>query len=323
MKKVLFRVDAHKKIGLGHLKRCLNIARLAMESGYQCDFYSYIESANLADEVRTSGARLQNLDRMLEIHDDLQLLSNKSTEYDTLVLDGYQYDSQFFESLSPFGGSEIMVVDDIGDRVLKCSKVLNYNIAAKESWYQGSDYSKIYLGMDYWPIVDSLKMALQQREQRQVDKKTFLVTLGGGDIKENLEFIHKTLKQFDFPNSVRVVLVTAGISLEEKDSRIEYRDFIHDFHNFLADVDFCISACGTTIYELLYLGIPTIAVSLAENQKKTFEYLVDQNLVVEGNLKDSSQMLTALRSLFEIQAAAQPAETFEGLSPKRIDELFG
>jgi spore coat polysaccharide biosynthesis predicted glycosyltransferase SpsG len=75
---------------------------------------------------------------------------------------------------------------------------------------------------------------------------------------------------------------------------------VEDMANLMSSADLCIGACGTTTWERCCVGLPTIAIILAENQKNTSENLDKEgallNLgwyhnVTENNIKEGIEGL--------------------------------
>lgn len=151
---------------------------------------------------------------------------------------------------------------------------------------------------------------------------TVLVTVGGGASAEFARRIADQLK----PLGIRVIATTGFGSNPRNpptpDSQIEHA---------MATCRFAISAAGTTLYDLLASGVPTIAVAVDRIQLRTAEEFQQLGATVSAGLLDrlsSSELLDRCREMLgneflvsKMVSAGRDTVDGEGLS--RVVDIIG
>jgi hypothetical protein len=151
---------------------------------------------------------------------------------------------------------------------------------------------------------------------------TVLVTVGGGASAEFARRIAEQLK----PLGIRVI-TTTGFSSNPRnsptpDSQIELA---------MATCRFAISAAGTTIYDLLASGVPTIAVSVDRIQLRTAEEFQQLGATVSAGLLDrlsSGELLDRCREMLGNEflvskMVSTGRDTVDGKGLSRVVEILG
>ena len=288
MKKIIFRVDASKKIGAGHLMRSIALASEIMETNVEISFLtrnmpkSYL---NLLSEKGISCFELSS--RSEDLSDDQWLTvsqgqdANECTsiletlDCDLLVVDHYGLDREWELKMRPFT-KKILVIDDLADRLHDCDFLLdqNYYVDMRRRYCcKVSTGCTLLLGPEF---------ALLKKEFREMHKnillrrsiKTILVSLGGIDANNFTATTLLAIAKFGLDKFlVDVVIGTEHpfpeliISMCEK-----YKFNIHiqtgEMAKLMARADLAIGASGTTTWERCCMGLPSILVTLAENQVK-------------------------------------------------------
>ncbi|MGL5764463.1 MAG: DUF354 domain-containing protein, partial [Sarcina sp.] len=177
-----------------------------------------------------------------------------------------------------------------------CDFILNQNLHAKTLNYNFSNTTKLLLGGKY----TLLREEFLNNQPIQIKKEisSVLLTVGGSD---NLNFTHTLLKEIKhFNSTINVVLGPVFKFNEELKSKYnKYGNIIfHDNANMLElmkSSDVAISACGTTIYELAYLGIPTIGLVIVENQAKIGGFLNSEKIAMISEVHNVKNNLNSLR----------------------------
>jgi UDP-2,4-diacetamido-2,4,6-trideoxy-beta-L-altropyranose hydrolase len=288
MKKVVFRVDASKKIGAGHLMRCIALASEIMQTKVEIFFLTRnIPKSYLNLLIAMGITCLELCSRSDGVSDDQWLAVSQDEdanecmsildrlECDLLVVDHYGLDRCWEQRMRPFT-KKILVIDDLADRLHACDFLLDQNYYI--------DMSKRYV--DKVPAECTLllgpEFALLKREFRVMHKnilprrsiKTILVSLGGVDANNFTATTILAIAKFGIDKfAVDVVIGTEHpipeliVSMCEK-----YKFNIHiqteEMAQLMARADLAIGASGTTTWERCCLGLPSIVVALAENQVK-------------------------------------------------------
>ena len=153
-------------------------------------------------------------------------------------------------------------------------------------------------------------------------ENTVLVTVGGG---ASADFARRIADQLS-PLGIRVI-TTSGFgsnprNMPTPDSEIE---------NAMATCRFAISAAGTTLYDLLASGVPTIAVAVDRMQLRTAEEFQHLGATVSAGLLDrlsSVELLDHCRELLGNQSLVQSMvstgrDLVDGKGLSRVVDIVG
>ena len=300
--RIVFRVDASVQIGTGHVMRCLTLAAALRAQGGECHFLSRALPGNLIATIAGRGFAVTALDPPEENAGnpdsaiphaawlglpwqrdatETRTVLAEQGKPDWLILDHYALDRSWQAAL-PLGGVRTLVIDDVADRPLDANIVLNQNYGASADCYSGTVRgSPVYLcGSDYAllkPEFAALREAAVAARERRLEKKDvrLLISLGGVDQHNLSGAILDALAQ-RAPAAAWQVDVVLG---SEAPHRAAVADQIAGLEavtlhiatdqmpELMAEADLCIGAAGTTSWERCTLGLPTILVELAANQR--------------------------------------------------------
>jgi spore coat polysaccharide biosynthesis predicted glycosyltransferase SpsG len=194
-----------------------------------------------------------------------------------VVIDGYRFGSLFQQEIADSETGVVCIDDNAHLEHYFGHILLNQNIHAAPGMYDGRIGSsmKLLLGPDFCLLRQ--EFASTPAPPRDHDRvKRLVVTFGGSDpagLTPRVLRILAPLAESDW--EVRVVLGSgSACSAEVADlaatlmkGRIQLLVQPGSMRDVFAWADIAISAAGSTLYELMYMGVPTIAVVVAENQK--------------------------------------------------------
>jgi UDP-2,4-diacetamido-2,4,6-trideoxy-beta-L-altropyranose hydrolase len=320
--RVAFRADASLVIGTGHVMRCLTLADALRERGAECVFLSRDHRANLHQIVEARGHSILSLGGI----DDESIQDSSTTDYvhwlgvdlqrdiddtrsklaglyvDWLVVDHYALDAQWEESMRPFC-SRIMVIDDLADRNHSADLLLDQNLGAVTAHYKSRVPKKcaLILGPQYALLRQEFAKlrdhSLFRRSEGNLNR--LLITMGGVDREDVTSAVLDALEQCDFSEGFNVTVVMGpGAPWRDKVmAKVQKLPFpaivIQNAHNMaklMCDADLAIGGAGSTAWERCCLGLPSLHVVLAENQRRIANalgeagaacFLERSNLVVE------------------------------------------
>lgn len=161
--------------------------------------------------------------------------------------------------------------------------IINQNIGAEEFKYKVDKDTKLFLGTKY----TMLREEFRNTPIRSINKDVsdIMLTLGGSDVNGITNTILDYIKDLQFNFHVVV-----GPSFEEHNienlKKIEgLKSNIKLYFNpnmieIMNKCDITISACGSTLYELSSLGVPTIGVIIADNQANIAKKMEKENLIL-------------------------------------------
>ncbi|MBX0359453.1 UDP-2,4-diacetamido-2,4,6-trideoxy-beta-L-altropyranose hydrolase [Halobacillus sp. Nhm2S1] len=276
---LFIRADASHSIGEGHVMRCFAIAQSWMERGGKVTFVCKYLPLELEDRLNKEGFRVSfiNPNSIGDTDDAFQTGAlAKANGCRCLILDGYHFMSIYQEILKN-QGLKIVVVDDYGYADFYWSDlILNKSLIAHTLSYSNkSDNTKLLLGPKYNILRKEFLSYKNKEHVLNTNVNEILVTFGGSD-PDNVS--SKILQYLDgsIQKQIKVkVVIGSGYrymsELKEQKKRVNYNlEIVRNARN-MAEImyrsDVAISAGGTTLFELAYMGVPCLVVQIAANQK--------------------------------------------------------
>ncbi|MBS6830977.1 MAG: UDP-2,4-diacetamido-2,4,6-trideoxy-beta-L-altropyranose hydrolase [Desulfovibrio sp.] len=291
---LLIRADAAPRMGAGHVMRCLALAQAACKTGLNVHMICRLGIGWLRSRLAKENIPLHILpDHPPEKELPEELLQQLQGEGLPLTaegpiwiaLDGYHFDGDCQKAIM-CAGYRLLVIDDYAHLPeYHCDILLNQNIGAEKLLYHGTIGHKL-LGLDYVLLRQEFLKVKKRAIKRisPIPPQNILITLGGGNFIEYLEKIAAEMDMTELASST--VRVIQGAMNAERvraafvrcPARLEILSRVDDMPALLLDTDLCITAGGSTCWELCYLGVPFLTVELAENQHAIVELLHTQRI---------------------------------------------
>ena len=283
---VVFRVDSSTKLGAGHLMRCMTLSDELQKQNHKITFICKKLNGNLIKLIKhkvlvlpmQNKFQVANLfvDSVDEIQgqDVIQTIKAIPKNTDYLIVDSYSLDEKWHRQLRPYT-RKIMVIDDLADKQFDCDILLNQNLGSKQENYQNkTPYGcELLLGCDYAllrPEFALLREKAKEKRKKTKEIKNILITMGGSDYSN---ITYDVLKQLD--NKFNIIVVLGALSPHNKmikdyskDKNIKVIINANNMAELMLNADLAIGASGSTNWERLYLGLPSLVFSVAENQRK-------------------------------------------------------
>jgi UDP-2,4-diacetamido-2,4,6-trideoxy-beta-L-altropyranose hydrolase len=204
---------------------------------------------------------------------------------DWLVVDHYALDFRW-EGRLRSRVQKIMVVDDLADRRHDCDLLLDQTLAASEERYRSLVHEEcdLLLGPRYAMLRPEFALnrdaALEKRKQTTSIRK-ILVAMGGTD---PFNITERSLQGIELLGNKKLeVTVVLGSSaphlkaITEKAQKSKLRvSVLTDVQNMaeiMVDHDLCIGSGGMTSWERCVLGLPSLTITLADNQEPVLREL--------------------------------------------------
>lgn len=282
---LLIRADASPRMGAGHVMRCLALAGWAAREGCEATLISRAGVPWVAEKVRTEGIAFIPLEGGIPASERpaalLDVLGPASPGA-WAVLDGYHFGLDCHKAVRT-AGYKLLVIDDYAHLPeYSCDILLNQNIGAEEFTYTG-DIGQKLLGPKYALLRPEFAKAREKAQARIFPEKAqkILLTLGGGDFSGHLARI---APDFTIPELAGCILrVIAGAMPHERihellrdcPAQVEILGRVDDMPALLLDTDLCVTAGGSTCWELCCLGVPFLTVEVAQNQRALLRHLAE------------------------------------------------
>lgn len=273
MKRIAIRADGSSNIGMGHIMRCMAIAKEFKKRNIEVLFITkqneIVSNILVENKLKIINITPMNLKEEILIVKNILLKEN----IDTILVDSYYLSDNYLNQLS-VACKLLISIDDNNLYTNPSDIIINPNIYGPDlNYYVKNSKVKLLLGWDYIILRDEFINLSPIIINEKV--KNILVTMGGTDINN---YTIKVLKSINNIEATINVIIGSGFKCIDEIKRIsEDKTNINLIYNpsniaqVMKENDIAISAGGTTIYELASLGIPTILITQAENQKNLAE----------------------------------------------------
>lgn len=291
---LLFRCDASSSIGLGHLSRCASLARAAAELGLRSAFLLNEAELSLPAWIHQD-IRARVLNPVPRPGDRYDLAATRAAALRLsvrwVVVDTYAADESFFAGLQ--GETfHVCVIDDLADRNLSSASLLINPTPGSELWAgRRCRGVEVLAGSSYALLHRAFSKAREDRGEPPCrPPQQVLVTLGGSDPRGLSGPAVRAVGALLSGAEVSLVLGPAASPAADEldtDSKVTIFQGLspQEMAGEMAKSDLAIASPSTTAWELSCLGVPTLAVVVAENQRRNATVLAERSLceVVEGD----------------------------------------
>ena len=301
---IIYRSDSSSKIGSGHVIRSLTLAEELKKKGVEITFISRAHKGNLNKFIHKKGINVVELSKpknyifskknILEedykawlgvseeqdANETLTVIGDKRPEW--LIVDHYSIGEKWEKKMRPYV-KNIMAIDDLDNRPHDCDLLLDQNYSSNDSArYKGKipDKANCMFGPKFALLHPEYQKIRQNLRLRNGKVKKVLIYFGGSD-PQNLT--SKTLQAFSQLELESIFLdVVIGLNHPNKreiETFCKYRKssrcqtMLPNLAELMAEADLFIGAGGTTTWERLCLGLPSIVITTGKNQELTSKAL--------------------------------------------------
>ena len=293
--RVVFRVDASKTMGTGHLVRCLTLGSGLKEQGAEVSFITRLNDNYFSQLIEQQGFNLFVLEAQhndfvdegypphavwlgeawdVDAAQTIDVMSSFNSKVNWLVVDHYAIEERWHKSVRPYI-DRIMVIDDIADRVHDCDLLLDQNYYQDMALRYANkvpSHCSLLFGPQYALLRKSFERLCKQSKPRIGPVKKILIFFGGVDSDNLTEISIHALWQLERRDlSVDVVIG----ALHPKRDNIRELCCKYDFKchiqtnkmaELMSKADLAIGAGGSASWERCCLGLPCLTVAVAKNQ---------------------------------------------------------
>ena len=298
--KIVFRVDASNRMGTGHLMRCLALATVLRDRGAETRFICRAHPGNLIELLQQQsmpvtvlpepekmpGRNSEDYGALLGIPQDedaeqtIEALHGDRPDW--LIIDHYGLDSDWEQRLRPHA-AKLMVIDDLATRRHDCDLLLdqNYSEAGEERYRRLiPEACRLLLGPRYALLRPEYAAYRRILRHRNGKIRRVLVFFGGPDPYNMTSLALEALSAPEFRHlKVDVVVGDSNPhrAMLEKQTSVRPRTNLYGLRPHLADLmaqaDLAIGAGGATTWERMCMRLPSIVISISENQRPACEAL--------------------------------------------------
>jgi UDP-2,4-diacetamido-2,4,6-trideoxy-beta-L-altropyranose hydrolase len=287
--------------------RCVTLAHTLREQGAEISFVCREHQGHLCGLVAQRGfavhrlplseKRLDHLPRHggwlgaaweVDAEQTRQVIQSLGGTADVLVVDHYAVDHRWETALRP-SVTRILAIDDLADRVHDCDFLLDQNFFSNlATRYEGKVPPGCVnlLGPRYALLQPVYAELHSQVPVRDGPVRRIFVFFGGADTENLTGTSVAAFQQLGRRDIHLDVVMTANDSRYQTIEKaiqgwgnICLHGHLPSLGPLMATADLAIGAGGATVWERFCLGLPSIVISLAENQKPVCEDLARAGLI--------------------------------------------
>ena len=282
--RVLIRCDASTATGSGHVMRCLTLADALSLKGAEVSFICRQQAGDLNLLIEKRGYRVDRITgKPLGWEADARRCGEFAADGGAaswLVVDHYGLDARFERRLHRYC-DKILVIDDLADRPHDCDLLLDQNLYCDmESRYRGllPEACRTLLGPRYALLRPEFVEARRRQGARQGELRHLLISFGGSDPTNETTKALAALEML--PTEGLFLDVVAGSSNPRAPSLqaacaalpgCTFHTQVDNMATLMSRADLALGSGGTTTWERCYLGLPSLTVVVAPNQRLTTE----------------------------------------------------
>lgn len=275
----VFRVDAGPATGGGHAMRCLTLAEALAARGCICAF------ACNTGAVQTIPALAASRYEVWELTDDdvaspAALRRRWPAGAGLLTVDHYGLDAAYESACRPWA-ARILVIDDLASRDHDADLLLDQTLGRSDADYRGRvpPACRLMLGTDYALLRPQFAGAradvlCNRRERKALEQ--VLVSLGATDPDNVTGLVLTAIQTSRLPLNVDVILGAGSPNHAAVRTRLKALLPAGTLHinpdvkamiALMRQADMAIGAGGISAWERCCLGLPSIVLVLADNQR--------------------------------------------------------
>jgi len=355
MQHVLFRADASVSMGSGHVMRCLTLANRIRARGGRALFVCASHPGHMASAIEQQGHRLVLLPSRADFTADAALTpwehavqwadaqatlaAAEGQRFDWLIADHYGLDATW-ERLCAQTASHLLVIDDLANRPHLGNLLLDQNLGRMSSDYAAllPARCRTLTGPRYALLRDDFaahRAASLTRRRASRTLRHILVSMGGTDALGATEHVLKTLSQAVLPPDTRITVVMGAAAptlnaVKTLAGKMPWPTQVvvntSNMARLLSEADLAIGAAGGSAWERCCLGVPSVLVITADNQRPAAHALARAGCArlidcIDRIATELDPCLQKLQSGGALQTLSEnSAELVDGLGVQRVLE---
>ncbi len=289
---IMFRADSSSTIGLGHIMRCLVLAKRLKSKNKNLNiiFATQNLKGNINSKIIQKGFEVYTLKSKKK--SELIKLT-KSKKVDLLIIDSYKINLKYERKIIQNIECKVLVFDDMFKKH-SAHIILNHGLQAHKKDYKGlvCKKTKIFCGAKYTILRDEFF----KKYKGTKSKNKIAIILGGNDIKNLSLKIYKLLKNINSAYKITIITtsVNPNINKLKKEKNIKLLIDTDNVAKTLSKHSLIICASGGNLFEVMALKKDFINIRVAKNQDSIINFLqkkeifttLDKNNINKTSLKE-------------------------------------
>lgn len=285
--KVAIITEGLQGTGYGHLTRCLSVYQAFEEKGI---LPLYIADCDEKGKSFVSDANLIQLNWVKEQEKLFSIISN----FDIAVVDSYISPLAVYNEICK-AVNKAVYFDDYMRLNYPPAIIVNGTVGAEDLPYKREDKHKYLLGIEYAPLRKSFwDIVIPEKNSKEIEN--VFINFGGQD-SGNLtaRILDYLVEEFPELNYHVIYGTLVEHRVEYKNVKYYYGLNADEMLSLILKCDVAVTAGGQTTYELARIGVPTIAIGTAENQKYNLHGWVKRGFIKEELWAEQHNLLAKLK----------------------------
>ncbi|QYK03991.1 UDP-2,4-diacetamido-2,4,6-trideoxy-beta-L-altropyranose hydrolase [Shewanella zhangzhouensis] len=305
---ILIRADASVQIGSGHIMRCLVLAHALKKQGHEVCFACRRQSGDLVELIKKRGFRVINLvapaqppslgssveyASWLRVpwQQDAESLVTQAGKVDLLIVDHYGINIEWERWVKGELRCKLFVIDDLvrsHDADLLLDQTL---LRDKQAYISLGAAKRVLVGSDYALLAENFPAAREAMLSKPatLNRPRVLLFMGAMDLPNvTLRVIEAFAKIGASKRPLLTVLLGKHAchyqQVHEACARtygwVNHIEHVDNMAELMCQHDLAIGAAGTTALERACVGLPSIIIPMADNQKDICQNLVTTNAAI-------------------------------------------
>lgn len=329
---MLFRTEASALIGMGHLMRCMSLAKM-IKNNFDITFILEHHLPLAEQMIKGEKFNLEYIDKKMNEN----ALYN---EAEVVVLDGYNYNEETQKKVKA-NRKKLVFIDDVHNQHFYADAIINVSDSVSKKDYSVEPYTKLFLGSKYALLrIEFIEAAKKAPREITRVNRVFL-SMGGGDSANITLKALKALHTISSLTNIHVVIGAVNPHREELQAHIDNtkgntKIILHSGLNaaemisIMNECQVAICPASGTSLEVAAVGSGMISGYTATNQKGILSGLLEHKCAVSvGDLNAitveelSNNIEQCIKDLSIINAMIKHQKKLvDGLSPLRIVNMF-
>jgi UDP-2,4-diacetamido-2,4,6-trideoxy-beta-L-altropyranose hydrolase len=336
---VMLRADASPVVGAGHVMRCLALAGALARRGARAVFASHAMPAPLAQRLAARGIAMEPVESG-NCDAATSLAAARRVQADAVVVDHYGLDATW-ERAQRAAVRRVMAIDDLADRGHDADLLLDQNLGRLAGDYDARlpAACRRLIGPRHALVRPEFAAARPASLQRRAAGRLehLVVSVGGGDQQGSTLRVLHALLMSPRAAGLRLTVVLGPLAATLQPVRAVLAEWpgpaalcmdVDNMATLLADADLAVGAAGGSAWERCCLGVPTLLMVLADNQRAGAQALADAGAAHRLDAGDDLQSslpgaLEALALPERLRAMSQAAAAVtDGLGAERVADAL-
>ena len=298
-KKILFRVDGHVKLGLGHIYNCITLALSMVE--HDVLLVTHEDAEPGIKKIKETNLPYRTFREETELKDIIQ-----DFQPDVWVNDCLNTSKEYIEWLKT-NVPRVVTIEDLGEGTKVADAVVN------ALYDENEPRQNVYSGYQYVCLRDEFQV--EQPKKFSSTVKNIIVMFGGTDPSNLNRLVYDAiLSRIERFSGIRFYFITGigydneinGVVTRPKENVFVYPN-VPRVTKYLKEADLVIMGQGRSIFEAACMGVP--AVVLSQNERETTHSFAQMehgflNLGL-GNEADPSLITNTLEWLIHTRAVRE------------------